>query len=105
MYVPRAHVDQRQFMDDIKRAAQSLAPEVVDIIPTLGNDWTGEPAVFFTVILSDAVARMPDQLLKVTNRVSDFMVQQVAPLEEWGVLPYFTFRTHAEQAKVERSLA
>ena len=105
MYVPRAHVDQHQFMHDIKRAAQSLAPEVVDIIPTLGNDWSGEPAVFFTVILSDAVARRPDKLLKVTDRVSDFMVQQVAPLEEWGVLPYFTFRTHAEQAKLERSWA
>ena len=105
MHVPRAHVEQEQLMDTIKRAAQHLAPEVVDIIPALGNDWSGEPAVFFTVVLSDAVARRPDQLLKVTNRVSNFMVEQVAPLEEWGVLPYFTFRTHAEQTKVERSLA
>lgn len=105
MYVPRARVDQHEFMDDIKRAAQSLAPEVVDIIPALGDDWSGEPAVFFTVILSDAVSGRPDQLLNVTRHASNYIVQQVAPLEEWGVLPYFTFRTRAEQAKLELSRA
>jgi hypothetical protein len=105
MYVPRAHVRQDKFMADIERAAKSLAPDVAGIISTLGNDWTGEPSVFFTVILSDAVASRPDQLLNVTNRVSNFIVQQVAPLEDWGVLPYFTYRSHAEQAKLEPSWA
>jgi len=27
--------------------------------------------------------------------------QQVQPLEEWGVLPYFDFRTQSEQARIE----
>jgi hypothetical protein len=105
MQVPRAHVHQTQFMTAIARAAQSLAPDVAGIIPSLGNDWAGEPAVFFTVILSDAAASKRDQLLNVAHRVSSFIVQHVEPLEKWGVLPYFTYRSHAEQAKLEPSLA
>jgi hypothetical protein len=79
--------------------------DVVDIITALGNDWTGEPAVFFTVILSDAAASKHDQLLNVAHRASSFIVRHIEPLEQWGVLPYFTYRSHAEQAKLEPSLA
>jgi len=68
-------------------------------MPTLGNDWSGEPAVFFMIILADAASRR-DQLLKVTNRVSTLIVQQVQPLEQWGVLPYFDFRSQSEQARI-----
>jgi hypothetical protein len=105
MNVPRARVNQRQFMAAIARAAQNLAPNVVAIIPTLGNDWSGEPSVFFMVILSDATANRRDQLLNVTNLISNFIVQNVAPSEEWDVLPYFNFRSQSEQAKLEPSFA
>jgi hypothetical protein len=81
----------------VKRVKESLAPQVVDIIATLGDDWSGEPAVFFMVILADPATRR-DQLLDVTNRVSQTLVDQVQPLEEWGVLPYFNFRSKSEQA-------
>ena len=105
MYVPLAHVHQARFMAAIDRAARRLAPDIADIITALGNDWTGEPAVFFSVIFSDAAASKRDQLLNVAHRVSSFIVQRVQPLEKWGVLPYFTYRSHAEQAKLEPSLA
>ena len=73
----------------------------MDVIPTLGNDWSGEPAVFFMVILSNQSSQR-DQLLRVTNQVSNTMVQMVQPLEKWGVLPYFNFRSEAEQAQLNR---
>jgi hypothetical protein len=92
-------------MAAIDRAAQSLGSNVVGVIPTLENDWSGEPAVFFMVILSDAAASRRDQLLNVTNQISNYIVQQIAPLEEWDVLPYFTFRSQSEQAKLEPKLA
>jgi hypothetical protein len=72
---------------------------VVSVIPTLGDDWSGEPAVFFMVILADAATRR-DQLGRISNQVSEAIVQQVQPLEEWGVLPYFNFRSQSEQAKL-----
>ena len=101
MYVPTAFAQQARFQAAIERAAQRLAPNVVSIIPTLGNDWTGEPAVFFMVILADAATRR-DRLLTVSNQVQRAIVQQVQPLEKWGVLPYFNFRSQSEQANLKQ---
>ena len=97
--VPTAFAKQARFQAAVARAAQRLAPHVVNIIPTLGNAWSGEPAVFFMVILADAATRR-EQLLNITNLVSETIVQQVQPLEQWGVLPYFNFRSQSEQAKL-----
>ncbi|HXB70438.1 MAG TPA: hypothetical protein VNY05_19470 [Candidatus Acidoferrales bacterium] len=101
MYLPTAFAQQARFQAAVARAAQRLTPHVVGIIPTLGNDWSGEPAVFFMVILADAASRR-DQLLNITNQVSQAIVQQVQPLEQWGVLPYFNFRSQSEQAKLNQ---
>lgn len=99
--MPTAVVQQVKFEAAVTRVARSLAPDVVDIIPTLGNDWSGEPAVFFMVILADSVSRR-DRLLKIANTVSQAVLQQVQPLEQWGVLPYFNFRSQSEQAKLKQ---
>jgi hypothetical protein len=105
MHVPTAFTQQPQFQSAVNRAAQRLGPDVIDLTFTLGNDWTGEPAVFFMVILSNAASHR-DQLLRATSQVSNAIVQMVQPLEQWGVLPYFNFRSEAEQAKInQKSLA
>jgi hypothetical protein len=39
--------------------------------------------------------------LNVTNKASTAIVQQVEPLEQWGVLPYFNFRSQSEQAALQ----
>jgi hypothetical protein len=101
VYLPRAFAQQPLFQAAVNRAAQRLAPDLVDIIPTLGDDWRGEPAVFFMVILTDASSRR-EQLLRVTNQVSTSITQQVQPLEKWGVLPYFNFRSESEQASINQ---
>jgi len=101
VYVPTAFAQEARFQATVTRVAQRLAPHVVSIIPTLGNDWSGEPAVFFMVILSDAASRR-DQLLKISNQVSEAIVRDVQPLEQWGVLPYFNFRSQSEQAKLNQ---
>jgi hypothetical protein len=97
MYVPTAFAQQAQFQSTVNRVAQQLRPQVNDITFALGNDWSGEPAVF---------SSRREQLLRVTNQVSNTIVQMVQPLEQWGVLPYFNFRSEAEQAKIDgQSLA
>jgi hypothetical protein len=101
VYVPTAFAQQDRFQAAVARAAQGLAPQVVEIVSTFGNDWSGEPAVFFMVILADT-ATGRDQLLSVANHVSEVIIQQVQPLEQWGVLPYFNFRSQSEQAKLHQ---
>lgn len=103
MYVPTALVQQTEFQSAVQQAAKLLGPHVVDVSWTLGNDWSGEPAVFFMVILSNAGSRR-DQLLGTTSQVSNAITQMVQPFEQWGVLPYFNFRSESEQAKINQRL-
>jgi hypothetical protein len=93
--VPRAFVHQRQFKTAIARAAKRVVPDVVSIVPTLGNDWSGEPAVFFMVILSDAASKR-EQLLSVTDRVS----KTIVTFGGVGRPSVFQFRSQSEQAKL-----
>ena len=100
MYIAKAFAHQTQFLAIVDQVASSLLPEVAEVISTLGTDWDGESAVFFKVILKDnAIPR--SELLAFTNQVSWTIIQQVSPLEEWGVLPYFRFLTQAEYARVK----
>jgi len=55
------------------------------------------------VILTDAASRR-ERLLDVSNEVSHAIDQQVQPLEQWGVLPYFNFRSQSEQAKLNQAI-
>lgn len=100
MNFPRAFVQRSQFEEAISKAGQSLAPNVVKIIPTLRPDWTGDPAVFLVVILTDSAAK-GDQRQIVTSQASRSIDQEVEPLEQWGVLPYFSYRSQSEQMKLE----
>jgi hypothetical protein len=101
MYVPSAFAQQSRFYAEIARAAQNLGPTVLSVSPTLGSNWNGEPAVFFTVVLTDAASRR-DQILQSNNDVSNFIVQQIQPLEQWGVIPYFSFRSQSEQTRIDQ---
>jgi hypothetical protein len=62
----------------------------------------GEPAFFFLAVLIDGAPR--GQLLNITRQISQDIVRQVQPLEEWGVLPYFNYRTQSEHARIQEPI-
>ena len=97
VYLAKAFAQQAQFFAAVAQAASALP--LVSLTPSLGDDWNREPAVFFQVVLADGTPR--SQLLNLTKQISQAIVQQVQPLEEWGVLAYFDFRTQAEQPKIQ----
>jgi hypothetical protein len=94
-FIHRAELDQA--INDLR---PELGPDVVDLTYTLGEDWSGEPAIFFRIVLSDRAARR-DQLYKLTSEIQNMIVQHIEPLEQWGVLPYFSYRSQAEQAVLQ----
>jgi hypothetical protein len=65
---------------------------------TLGEDWTGDPAVFFRITLPDD-APSSDHLFGTSDGISTAIEQRMEPLEQWGVLPYYRFRRQSEQAQ------
>lgn len=100
MYIPRG-VAQRGALDAaIRDIVGTLGPDVIHVRYTLGQDWTGDDAIFFRVLLSDRASKR-DRLLQVTNRVRDRIVQTLEPVEQWGLLPYFEFRSQFGQAALQ----
>jgi hypothetical protein len=98
VYIARAIAHQTQFFEAIAQVA--LPPQVLSVTPTLGDDWDGDSAVFFQVILADNAVPRP-QLLAFTKQISWAIVREIRPLEEWGVIPYFDFLTESERAKMK----
>ncbi len=100
MIVPRALVQQNQFDTAISEVERTLHPQVVRVRYDFGDDATGDAAVFFRVLLSDDTASRRDQVLNVADRFESAIYQRVEPLEQWGVLPYFRYRSQAEQTQL-----
>jgi hypothetical protein len=98
---PKAFNRPDEFADAVARVEPMLAPEVVRLRHSLGDDWTGEPAVFFLVTLSDATASRVRRLENVTWDISEKIRQEIEPQEEWGVYPYFSYRSESEQAVIQ----
>jgi hypothetical protein len=94
--VPTGYVNQAQLGDLIAQAAQHFGPEVEHIAYSLGPDSTGEPSLFFRILLSDAYVR-EDTIADLTGRIATALFDAVRPIENWGLRPYFNFRSKSEQ--------
>jgi hypothetical protein len=95
--VPSGFVNQAQLSNEITRAIRKLGKEVVRVNYSLGTDSSGEPSIFFRIVLSDAAGR-EDILADVTGRIVKIVFDEIRPHENWGLFPYFSFRSKSEQA-------
>jgi hypothetical protein len=93
---PRGFVHQGQLDSEIKSAVRKLGPEVVHVAYRLGEDSTGEPSIFFRIVLTDA-ASSEDTLTETTGRIATILFDEVRPIENWRLHPYFNFRSESEQ--------
>jgi hypothetical protein len=96
--VPTGLVHQTQLANEIAKAIRKLGKEIVRVNYSLGTDSTGEPSIFFRIVLTDAASR-EDKLAEVTSRVATILFDEIRPHESWGLLPYFSFRSKSEQEK------
>jgi hypothetical protein len=96
VHVPTGYVNQAQLRDLIAEARQQLGPEVEHVAYSLGPDSTGEPSLFFRILLSDAYIR-EDTIADLTGRIATALFDAIRPIEDWGLRPYFNFRSKSEQ--------
>jgi hypothetical protein len=94
--VPIGFVYQAQLGHSIEQAAQKLGPEVIRVRHSVGADTSGESAIFFRIILADWAIN-EKTLADVTGRIATTLFEELKPYENWGLIPYFTFRSNSEQ--------
>ena len=80
----------------IAKAIRKLGKETVRVNYSFGEDSTGEPSIFFRVLLTDAASR-EDKLLGTIGRIEKILIDEIRPQENWGLLSYFSFRSKSEQ--------
>ena len=93
-------VNQQEIEDVVKEIPRLLAPDVIYMRYSLRNDSSGDPAIFFRVVLSDDACR-PGMLLTSTRKVKAAVLDRLEPYRRWGRYPYFNFRSASEQAEDE----
>ena len=88
-------MNRQQIEEGVQRAAQALAETVVRIRYEFRDDWTGDPSIFFYIVLTDEAAKRA-QLLERTYAIRSVLWREVKP-DEQGLNSYFNFRSLAEQ--------
>lgn len=97
--VPSGLVRQQEVARAIGRAVERLRPDVLLIRYSLEPDWTGDPSIFFRVLLSDEAAQ-PGHLRDVAQRVAMNLEEEVQP-ENFGLHFYVNFRSKSEQDQLK----
>jgi len=90
----RVQVDERKIAVGIAKAKKAVGRDVVRIRFNLGEDWTGDPAVYIRVVLTDEASK-EERLREVAQRVRK-RVRDEIKVEEIGLHPYFFFRSQSE---------
>lgn len=98
MFVPASLVRPGEISKDVAATAKALAPDVVRVRHEIASDWSGDPAIFFRVTLTDRAAS-EERLAEVTRKVRTRFRDRIS-FDEMGLLPYFSFRSASEQAEL-----
>ena len=86
---------------ELQKKLNGIVPQpsagVVKWRHTFGNDWTGDPAIFFWVTLTDEASKK-DNLPKATEAFRKVLDERIDFQNDWDLIPYFNFRSESEQA-------
>jgi len=91
-------IHQRELDTQIEHAKASLGPEVAHVAYRIGEDSTGAASIFFRITLHDW-ATAEDLITDISGRVATILFDQIRPLENWGLRPYFNFRGDSDQQR------
>jgi hypothetical protein len=83
----------------VKAAEEKFAPDVIRIRYHTGFDWSGDPAIFFRVLLSDN-ASLHENLGNIARRVDSELSDELLRIGDYDI-PYSTFRSKTEQDRLK----
>lgn len=99
MYIPTAIAHQPGINAVLAEVVQEMSPRVLHIRYEIGQDWSGDSAIFFRVLLSDEASR-PHVLRQITTSIGQRIAEKI-DLAGLGLRPYFNFRSRSEQEKMQ----
>lgn len=98
MLVPAAVSKHSEIQAAINAVECSLAPDVVRIRYDIAEDWSGQWAIVFRIVLTDEAAKY--RLREVGNKVFWGLAEKL-DFPSMGVFAYHDFRSESEQAMLQ----
>jgi hypothetical protein len=80
---------QGELRSDLDRAISALGPEVMNVTYRLDTDSTGDPAIYFHIVLADWAADTEDRIADTTGRVAGQLLARLGA--KWALQPYFNW--------------
>lgn len=93
--VPAAIVQQSEVDAKVREVESALKPDVRHIRYEIGEDWSGQWAIFFRIVVSDEAAKL--RLREVATNAVWRLAERI-DFAALGVFPYHNFRSESEQA-------
>ena len=95
MHLPSAIAKQSDINAAVSEVVRLLAPDVMHIRYDIDQDWSGDWAIFFRIVLSDEAsgARLRSVTAEVVHRLAERL-----DFSSLGLFPYHNFRSVSEQA-------
>jgi hypothetical protein len=100
MHVPTGYINQTLLASAVSQAVQKLGSDVVRVRHSVGADTDGDATIFFRIVLTDAASRK-DALGDVISRIKKIMFDEMHFYENWGLTPYFSFRSQSEAVALD----
>jgi hypothetical protein len=97
MLMPAAVTQQDKIEAEVRAVEAALKPDVAHIFYEIKENWTGDWAIFFRVILSDEAAKR--RLREVAKHVEARLADRLDYMA-LGVLRYHNYRTESEQVEL-----
>lgn len=104
MYIPRGVAERKELAAAIAKVERKLGKDVVRLRYNVHENWSGEPAIYFQVLLTDQASK-PPRLHKTASRIRNMIEEQVDPINSWGLFSYYYFRSKSEQDELKEAWA
>ena len=89
-------VHHKKVTSALRRVPKQFPKDVISISYRLGNDWEGEPTIFFDIVISEEARRPPyEKLGRLASRLSFALNTEVRP-DEFGLRSHPHFFSEAE---------
>ena len=95
MYSPFAVKTKPEITAAVSEVERLMAPDVVHIRYDLRDDWSGDPAVYFRILLTDEAG---EKRLRKVARDAERRLEERLDFSAMSLFAYYNFRSVSEQA-------
>jgi hypothetical protein len=102
VYLPKGILEREKLDAAIAEIKPLLGKDVVRLKHTIEENWSGQPSIYFRILLTDRAAKPPG-MYKTARRIEHIIEEHIDPINSWDLIPYYRFRSQSEQKMLKEA--